>query len=154
MPSVLLLSFSLHFVSCQRVFQRDWNCSDSTKCFNWSIKGIIFTKALFFIRTPKLRKDLTVAIYLFLLSHVIVQWTGDFGCPENQYTAMVVVVFQLERSLMRLPGEAQNRFLEEENSTAWVLWILLGLRKKWNCCVKHETSCLQLFSLQATKTGW
>ena len=130
MPSVLLLSFSLHFVSCRRVFQRDWNCSDSTKCFNWSIKGIIFTEALFLIRTPKLRKDLTIAIYLFLLSHVIVQWTGDFGCPENQYTAMVVVVFQLERSLMRLPGGAGRNEIAVLN---------------------HKTSCLQLFSLQATK---
>ena len=53
---------------------------------------------------------------------------GDFGCPENQFTAMVVS--QVERSLMRLPGGAGRNEIAVLN---------------------HKTSCLQLFSLQATK---
>ena len=66
------------------------------------------------MRTYKIRKKRPCDRKLFTSSftyHCLTK--DDFGCPENQYTAMVVP--QVERRCMRLPGEAQNQFSEEEN---------------------------------------
>lgn len=81
------------------------------------IKAIIFNKALFLMRTQKILKKRPCDRNLFISSFTYqCLMKDDFGCPENQYMAMVVP--QVERSLMRLHGEAQNWFLEEENKTA------------------------------------